>query len=76
MASLAFSPDGTKLLSASADRTLRMSPVTKQSREALRDALCPKLTHNVSREAWNQMVPSEIRYIKACPDLPDAEWAG
>ena len=74
--SLDFSPDGTKLLSASADHTLQVLPVTRPSREAFREALCAKLTHNMSREMWNAVVSPKISYIKVCPDLPDAEWAG
>ena len=66
--SLDFSPDGTKLLSGSNDHTLRMWPVPKPSPEAL----CDKLTHNMSRQQWNDRVSPAIDYIKVCPDLPVA----
>ena len=72
--SLDFSPDGTKLLSASSDHTLRMWPVPR--RQTSRDALCAKLTHNMSREQWNDWVSPEIDYIKVCPDLPESDYAG
>ncbi len=74
--SLDFSPDGTKLLSASDDHTLRLWPVPARSPDAARDALCAKLTHNMSREQWNKWVSPEIDYIKACPGLPEADYAG
>ena len=38
--------------------------------------LCAKLTHNMSREQWNQVVAPEIEYIPVCPGLPEAEDAG
>ena len=70
--SLDFSPDGTKLLSASQDHTLRMWPVEPPST----DALCAKVTHNMSREMWDSRVTPEIGYIKVCPELPESDWAG
>jgi WD40 repeat protein len=69
---LAFSPDGTKLMSTSDDQTLRLWPIQVPSPEAL----CAKLTHNMSREQWNQVVAPEIEYIPVCPGLPEAEDAG
>ena len=70
--SLDFSPDGTKLLSASADRTLRIWPVPTASP----DPLCAKLTHNMSRHQWNEWVSPTIDYITVCPGLPIADDAG
>ena len=72
VSSLDFSPDGSKLLSASEDHTLRMSPVLNSSS----DALCDKLTHNMSRKEWDSVVSPEIGYIKVCPGLPEADNAG
>ena len=40
------------------------------------DALCAKLTHNMSRKQWNQFVSPEIDYIPVCPGLPEANDAG
>jgi WD40 repeat protein len=73
--SLEFSPDGTKLLSASGDHTIRAWPVPARSLEAARDALCAKLTHNMSRDQWNKWVSPQIDYIKACPNLPDSDYS-
>ena len=70
--SLDFSPDGTKLVSGSADHTLRMWPVPKPSPEAL----CDKLTHNMSHQQWNTWVSPAIDYIKVCPNLPISDSAG
>jgi WD40 repeat protein len=70
--SLDFSPDGTKLLSASADHTLRIWPVPNASP----DALCAKLTQNMSRHQWNDWVSPKIGYIAVCPGLPIADDAG
>jgi WD40 repeat protein len=74
--SLEFSPDGTRLLSASADGTARVWPIPQpsQSLQDLQDALCAKLTQNMSREDWDYwvtQVSSDIGYVKVCPNLPD-----
>ena len=74
--SLDFSPDGTRLLSASRDDTLRLWPVPPLSPDASRNRLCAILTHNMSREQWKNSLPPEIGYIKVCPDLPEADYAG
>jgi hypothetical protein len=60
------------LLSASRDHTMGMWPVPKASL----DALCTKLTHNMSRNEWNHLVSPEIDYIAVCPGLPEANDPG
>jgi WD40 repeat protein len=70
--SLDFSPDGTKLLSAFDDHELQVWPAPEPSPEAL----CAKITHNMSHEQWNDWVSPEIPYAKVCPDLPEAEYSG
>ena len=36
------------------------------------EALCAKLTQNMSHETWNYWVPG-IAYHKQCPDLPQRD---
>lgn len=69
---LDFSPDGTELISTGDDHTKRRWPISAPSPETL----CAKLTHNMSREQWKQVVAPEIDYIAPCPGLPDADDAG
>ncbi len=69
VSSLEFSPDGTKLLSASADGTARVWPVPRPDPKAV----CAKLTHNMSQDAWKYRIPPEIEYVPVCPDLPDGD---
>jgi WD40 repeat protein len=73
---LKFNRDGTKLLSASEDHTVRMWPVPPRSPDAARDALCAKLTQNMSRDKWNEVVSPEIEYIELCDGLPEADTVG
>ena len=71
--SLYFNNDGTKLVSASPDQSIRVWPVPSLSPDAARDALCARLTHNIAREQWNELVDGEIEYVEGCPGLPEAE---
>jgi WD40 repeat protein len=69
---LTFSPDSTKLLVGSGDGSVQMWPVLKPQREAL----CAKMTHNMSREQWNSWISSAIPYIDVCPGLPESDDSG
>ena len=64
-----FSPDGTKVVSSSADKTIRIWPVPTPDPEKL----CDKMMYNMSRETWNEWVSPDIGYQVVCPGLPVAE---
>jgi WD40 repeat protein len=64
--SVAFSPDGLRILSGSRDGTMRSWP----SPSAWSTALCAKLTQNLSREQWREWVSTDADYIEICPGLP------
>ena len=68
--SVAFSPDGARIVSASADGTLRLWPGPAQA--AWPELLCAKLTENMSHQHWRDWVSPDIDYITVCPDLPVA----
>ncbi|SDH47910.1 hypothetical protein [Nitrosomonas sp. Nm132] len=69
VSSAVFSPDGTRIVSGSADKTLRLWPATT----AWVDALCGKLTRNMSSMEWHEWVSPDITYRKQCADLPVSE---
>lgn len=64
--SVAFSPDGARIVSGSDDNTLRIWNVF----ENWADALCLKLGRNMSHQEWRERVSPDIDYIEQCPDLP------
>ncbi|HTX95657.1 MAG TPA: WD40 repeat domain-containing protein [Mycobacterium sp.] len=70
MSGVAFSPDGQRIVSGSDDMTLREWPDPPQA--AWPALTCSKLTTNMSHQHWRDWVPSDIDYIKVCPDLPTA----
>ena len=63
--SVAFSPDGKRIVTGSRDRRLRLWP-------AYADAtmLCAKRTTNMSHQQWRDWVSPDIDYIEVCPGLP------
>lgn len=63
--SVVFSPDGSRILSGSADKTLRMWMATTD----WVSELCNKLTRNMSHAEWQEWISPNIKYRKQCPQL-------
>jgi hypothetical protein len=64
---VALSPDGRTVLSGGADRTVQVR-WTESAPHA--DALCARLSRNLTRGEWEQHLPPGTPYEPACPNLP------
>lgn len=65
--SLAFTPDGSKLLTGSMSGLIRIYPTDLND---FIDTFCDKLSRNMSYSEWNQFVDIDISYEYSCPKLP------
>ncbi len=65
--SLAFTPDGSKLLTGSMSGMIRIYPTDLND---FIDTFCNKLSRNMSYSEWNQYVDIDIPYEYSCTNLP------
>jgi WD40 repeat protein len=63
--SVAVSQDGRRIVSGSADGSLRVWPNLPTGHAE--DAICAKLTSNMSNDEWNAWISKEIHYRQTCP---------
>jgi energy-coupling factor transporter ATP-binding protein EcfA2 len=64
---LAASPGGDRLISGGADRAAR--PWWTRS-QPLAEAVCSRVSRNLTAEEWSELLPRGLEYEKTCPDLP------
>ena len=62
--SVSLTADGTRLVSAGADKTIR---ARFTGMEPLVNAICKRSTRNLSNDEWKKYVGEDIDYQEACP---------
>jgi WD40 repeat protein len=67
---VAFDPSGRRIVSASADGTLRIWPDPPTIDPS--KALCAKLSENMSEKDWQAYISQDAPYVPTCPGLPVA----
>jgi WD40 repeat protein len=68
VSSVAFSsPDGKQLASGGHDNAIQ---IWLSNAQALSDAVCDTVWHNLTQEEWNRFVGTDIPYERTCPNLP------
>jgi len=70
--SVAFSPDGNRLVSGSADQAIY---IWTTRAEALAEQVTEKIGRNMNLKEWKTFVGEDIPYEKTCPNLPGSEQA-
>ncbi len=68
--SMAFSPDSKYLISGCIDRLIRRYPTHAYE---MAQAMCAKVSRNISKKEWDAYVGDDIPYRKTCADLPPGE---
>jgi WD40 repeat protein len=67
---VAFDPRGSRIVSASADGTLRIWPDPPTIDPS--KALCARLSENMSKKDWQTYISRDAPYVPTCPGLPVA----
>lgn len=60
---LAFSPDGNKLMAGCSDKYIRVWPTSTQY---MAEQLCPKITRDMTQAEWERFVAKDIKHEKTC----------
>jgi WD40 repeat protein len=64
--SVAISPDNRRIISGSADGTVRIWPNLPSTPADV--AICSKLTSNMTEGQWEAWISKEVPYQETCPD--------
>jgi hypothetical protein len=63
---LAYTADGKKLVSAGADKSIRVFHVNK---EDLVQIICSRIRRNLTDEEWETYIGNDITYQKSCATI-------